>query len=101
MEWFCAVFNTDKVNNAIGAQILFEELCEGNDSLVGNLEDIIDEFCNELTSKTSSIQYNKFKGYVIIGCKFEDAEFINGLVMELAKKHGLSFYEPQNMTYQY
>lgn len=101
MEWFCVVFNTDKVNSAVGAQVLYEKLCEGDDSLVGDIEDIIDGFCNELTSKASFVQFNKFKGYVIIGCEFKDAEFINDLVIELAKKHGLSFYEPQNMTYQY
>lgn len=101
MEWFCAVFNSDKVNSAIGAQVLYEKLCEGDSSLVGDLEDIIDSFCTELMTRTSCVQCNKFKGYVIIACEFKDAEFINDLVMELAKKHGLSFYEPQNMTYQY
>ncbi|MDO5516531.1 MAG: hypothetical protein Q4F66_03180 [Clostridium sp.] len=101
MEWFCAVFNSDKVNSAIGAQILYEKLCEGDSSLVGDLEDIIDKFCNELMSRASYVHFNKFKGYVIIACEFKDAEFINDLVMDLSKKNGLSFYEPQNMTYQF
>lgn len=101
MEWFCAVFNSDKVNSVIGAQILYEKLCEGDNSLVGDIEDIVDKFYEELMSRTSCIQCNKFKGYVMIACEFKNAEFVNDVVKELAKKHGLSFYEPQNMTYQY
>lgn len=69
MEWYCAVFNSDKVSSAAGAQILYERLCEGDDSLMST--------------------------------DFENAGFINDLVKKLAKKHGLSFYEPQNMVYQY
>ena len=101
MEWFCAVFNSDKVTSAVGAQILYEKLCEGDSSLVGDIEDIVDKFYEELMSRTSCIHCSKFKGHAIIACEFKDAEFINNLVKELAKKHGLSFYEPQNMTYQY
>ncbi|MGG7145527.1 hypothetical protein ACQPVA_01935 [Clostridium butyricum] len=98
MEWYCAVFNSDKVNSAIGAQVLYERLCEGDESLVGDIE-IIDEFCNELMKKTKAVKCNKCRGYIIISTEFENAEFINEVVMKLAKKHGLSFYEPQNMVY--
>ncbi|RQN11926.1 hypothetical protein EHW71_05235 [Clostridium butyricum] len=98
MEWYCAVFNSDKVNSAIGAQVLYERLCEGDESLVGDIE-IIDEFYNELIKKTKAVKCNKCRGYIIISTEFENAEFINEVVMKLAKKHGLSFYEPQNMVY--
>lgn len=98
MEWYCAVFNSDKVNSAIGAQVLYERLCEGDESLVGDIE-IIDEFYNELMKKTKAVKCNKCRGYIIISTGFENAEFINEVVMKLAKKHGLSFYEPQNMVY--
>ncbi|WP_195980203.1 hypothetical protein [Clostridium butyricum] len=98
MEWYCAVFNSDKVNSAIGAQVLYERLCEGDESLVGDIE-IIDEFYNELMKKTKDVKCNKCRGYIIISTEFENAEFINEVVMKLAKKHGLSFYEPQNMVY--
>lgn len=98
MEWYCAVFNSDKVNSAIGAQVLYERLCEGDESLVGDIE-IIDEFYNELMKKTKAVKCNKCRGYIIISTEFENAEFINEVVMKLAKKHSLSFYEPQNMVY--
>ena len=100
MEWYCAVFNSDKVSSAAGAQILYERLCEGDDSLVGDI-DIINNFYEELISRTKRVKSNKCKGYIIMSTDFENAGFINDLVKKLAKKHGLSFYEPQNMVYQY
>ena len=98
MEWYCAVFNSDKVSSPAGAQVLYERLCEGDDSLVGDI-DIIDEFYDDLMKKTNLVKCNKCKGYIIMSTDFENAEFINDLVKDLAKKHGLSFYEPQNMVY--
>lgn len=98
MEWYCAVWNSDKVTNAMGAQFLYEQLCEGDTSLVGDI-DIIDEFFEELMSKGENIEANKGEGFAIIGCLLQDAEKIDGLVKGLAKQHGLSYYEPQNMTY--
>lgn len=100
MEWYCAVWNSDKVSNAMGAQFLYEQLCEGDTSLVGDI-DIIDEFYEELLSRKEKIESNKGEGFVIIGCDLENAEHIDELVKDIAKKHGLSYYEPQNMTYVY
>lgn len=98
MEWYCAVFNSDKVSSVAGAQVLYERLCEGDDSLVGDI-DIIDEFYEDIIKKTNLVKCNKCRGYIIMSTDFENAEFINDLVKDLAKKHGLSFYEPQNMVY--
>ena len=98
MEWYCTVFNSDKVSSAVGAQVLYERLCEGDDSLVGDI-DIIDEFYEDIIKKTKLVKCNKCRGYIIMSTDFENAEFINDLVKDLAKKHGLSFYEPQNMVY--
>lgn len=98
MEWYCAVWNSDKVSNVMGAQFLYEQLCQGEDSLVGDIE-IIDEFFEDLISKGEKLDINKGKGFIIIGCLLEDAEKIDNLIKGLAKQHGLSYYEPQNMTY--
>lgn len=98
MEWYCAVWNLDQLNSSLGAQFVYERLCEGDESLFGDI-DIIDEFYEDLVNSTNLIEAHKCKGFVSIGCKFEDAEFINDLVSSLAKKHGLSYFEPQNMTY--
>ena len=73
-------------------------LCEGDTSLVGDI-DLIDEFYEELNSKKFNVEVNRGKGFVIIGCSFEDAEYLNDVIPQLAKAHGLSYFEPQNMTY--
>ena len=43
MDWYCAVWNSDSVSSAVGAQVLYEMLCEGDTSLVGDI-DLIDDF---------------------------------------------------------
>ncbi|EKY22060.1 hypothetical protein HMPREF0216_03390 [Clostridium celatum DSM 1785] len=98
MDWYCAVWNSDAVSSAAGAQVLYEMLCEGNTTLVGDI-DIIDEFYEDLISKKLNITADKGKGFVIIGCMIEDAEYLNDLVQSMVKAHGLSYYEPQNITY--
>ena len=98
MEWYCAVWNSDSVSSAAGAQVLYEMLCEGNTSLVGDI-DLIDEFYEDLNSKKLNIEISKGEGFVIIGCMLEDAEYLNELIQKIAKVHGLSYFEPQNMTY--
>ena len=98
MDWYCAVWNSDSVNSAVGAQVLYEMICEGDTSLVGDI-DLIHEFYEELNSKKFNIEVNKGKWFVIIGCSFEDAEYLNEIIPQIAKVHGLSYFEPQNMTY--
>ena len=60
---------------------------------------ISEEFYEELNSKKFNVEVNRGKGFVIIGCSFEDAEYLNDLVQSMVKAHGLSYYEPQNITY--
>lgn len=98
MDWYCAVWNSDKVSSEMGAQFLYEKICKGDTSLVGDI-DILDEFYEDLMGKNQNIKVDKGDGFVIISCDLENAEFINNIVQVLAKDHGLSFYEPQNMTY--
>lgn len=98
MDWYCAVWNCDEVNSEMAAQYIYEKLCEGDTSLVGDI-DIIDEFYEDLMNRNIKINANKGNGFVIIACDFDNAEYINELVQKLAKSHGLSFYEPQNMIY--
>lgn len=98
MDWYCAVWNSDSVSSAVGAQVLYEMICQGDTSLVGDI-DLIDEFYDELSSKNFNIEVSKGKGFLIIGCNFEDAEYLNDIIPQIAKSHGLSYFEPQNMTY--
>ena len=98
MDWYCAVWNSDSVSSAVGAQVLYEMLCEGDTSLVGDI-DLIDDFYEDLNSKKFNIEINKGKGFLIIGCGFQDAEYLNHVIPQIAKIHGLSYFELQNMTY--
>ena len=98
MDWYCSVWNSDSVSSAVGAEVLYEMICQGDTSLVGDI-DLIYEFYEELNSKKFNVEVNRGKGFVIIGCSFEDAEYLNDAIPQLAKAHGLSYFEPQNMTY--
>lgn len=107
MDWYCAVWNSDKVNNEAGAEFLYERICAGDSSLVCHIE-FIDEFCNELDNSNHSLKLNGHKldlsvnkgdGFAIIGCHIEQSEEVMEYIQNLAKGYGLSFYEPQNMTY--
>ena len=98
MDWYCAVWNSDSVSSAVGAQVLYEMLCEGDTSLVGDIS-LIDEFYEDLVDKKLNIEIGKGKGFVIISCMLEDAEYLNDIISRMAKSYGLSYFEPQNMTY--
>ena len=50
MEWYCAVWNSDKVNNEMGAQIVYEKICEGEPYLVSECE-ALNNFYEEITEK--------------------------------------------------
>lgn len=98
MEWYCVVWNSDKVSGIGGAQVVYDMLCQGDTSMVTDFV-VVDEFYEDLDSRKLPVTAAKGEGFVIMGCMMEYAEKLNELAQELAKKHGLSYYEPQNMTY--
>lgn len=100
MEWYCAVWNCDELKSSMSANYIYESICEGDTSLTFDI-DVIDEFQEELNEKVKNIEVSRGSGFVIIGCTYDNAEKVYEKVMELSKKHGLSFYEPQNMTYRF
>ena len=100
MEWYCAVWNCDELKSSMSANYIYESICEGDTSLTFDI-DVIDEFQEELNEKVKNIEVSRGTGFVIIGCTYDNAEKVYEKVMELSKKHGLSFYEPQNMTYRF
>ena len=116
MSWDCAVWHSNSVKNKEDAEKLYKNLCEGNTSLIGPTQRI-QEFYEELTNKHPeiddvsedeidnldlcpwSIAFDKSEGHIIMSCVFNSADYINVLIQELAKKYEISFYEPQNMTF--
>ena len=98
MDWYCAVWNCDKVNNDMGAQMLYEKLCRGDDELVSESEKL-EGFYEEVSAKSYMVKADKGNGFIILSCEFNDAEVVSDLVQGIAKKYELSFYDPQNMYY--
>lgn len=100
MDWYCLVFNSGEVSSNIGANYVYERICEGDFSLVGDIH-IIEELYEELEKENLNIELNKGPGFIVAGCSLLDAELISERVKQLCKKHKLSFFEPQNMEYQF
>ena len=116
MSWDCAVWHSNSVKNKEDAEVLYRKLCEGNTSLIGPTQRIQD-FYEELTAKHPeiddinedeignldlcpwSVNFDKSEGHIIMSCVFSKAEYVNALILEIAKKYELSFYDPQNKTF--
>ena len=98
MDWYCLVFNSGEVSSNVGANYVYERICEGDFSLVGDI-DIVNDLHKELMELNLKIDANKGPGFIVIGCNISEAEFISEKVKDLCKKHKLSFFEPQNMEY--
>lgn len=116
MSWNCAVWHSNSVKSKQDAEKLYEKLCVDDTSLIGPTQRIQD-FYEELTSKHPeiddvsedeinnldicpwSVAFDKSEGHIIMSCVFSRAEYIDGLIQELAKKYELSFYDPQNITF--
>ncbi|WP_426350584.1 hypothetical protein ACPWSR_04890 [Alloiococcus sp. CFN-8] len=98
MEWYCAVWNSDKASYSAGAEYIYELLCQGNTSLVAEFP-VVEEFYQELMERAPEVTCHRLEGAVLMSCDFSQAEEVNQLVEALAKKHGLSFYEPQNLNF--
>ena len=62
MDWYCSVWNSDSVSSAVGAEVLYEMICQGDTSLVGDI-DLIDEFYEELNSKKFNDVFVSDNGY--------------------------------------
>ena len=98
MEWYCAFWNSDKANYSVGAEYIYELLCQGDSSLVSEFP-VVEECYQEVLEKAPWATCHRLEGAVLMSCDFSRAEELNLLGEELAKSHGLSFFEPQNFTF--
>jgi hypothetical protein len=103
-------------NEEAGA--LYVRLCEGDTSEV-TPNGAIDAFYNELTAKHPqiddipedriddheycpwSIAFDRSPGHLIMCCVWSRADYVSGLLQELARKHGLALYDPQSERIRY
>lgn len=97
------------------AQRLYEALCEGDDAGV-EPSPAVDAFHAELTKKHPeiddvaedqlddldlcpwSIAMDRSPGHLIMCCVWSRAAYVEGLIKDLARKHGLTVYDPQTGT---
>jgi len=98
-------------NEEAGA--LYVRLCDGDTSGVAP-NSAIDAFYEELTAKHPqiddiaedriddhdycpwSIAFDRSPGHLIMCCVWSRADYVSGLLKELARKHGLALYDPQS-----
>ncbi|WP_026887209.1 hypothetical protein [Clostridium beijerinckii] len=118
MSWDCAVWHCNSVKSKEDAANLYKRLCEGDTSLIGptqkiqdfyeeltanhpEVDDISEEEIGDLDLCPWSVTFDKSEGHIIMSCVLDKADYVSDLVRELAQKHELSFYEPQNTIFIY
>jgi hypothetical protein len=97
---------------------LYAALCDGDTSGVEPSK-AVDAFYEELTAKHPelddvpdddvddtdlcpwSCEFDRSAGHLIIPCVWSKAEYVHSLLHELAAKHGLAVYDPQNELITY
>jgi hypothetical protein len=118
MSWNCAVWHCNSVKDKNNAEILYNKLCQGDTSLIGptqrmqdfyeeltsihpEIDDINDDEVSDLDLCPWSVIFDKSEGHIIMSCVPSKADYVSDLIRDLAKKHQLSFYEPQDITFIY
>jgi hypothetical protein len=79
------------------AQALYAELCDGDTSGV-EAHSGIDAFCSSFTDRFASIPIEHSSGHAVVTCGAGTRKIdeIEAFVRELAHRHGLAVYDPQN-----
>jgi len=113
-----AVWNTRVRLTDAEASTLYGELCDSVTSGV-TPHPAIEAFYSELTAKHPeidaipddriddtdycpwSIAFDRSPGHLIMNCVWSKAEYVDGLIRQLARKHGLAVFDPQSGKIQY
>lgn len=91
---------------------LYAELCQGNVAGVEahpsldafhaelvarhpEIDDVPEEQIDDLDVCPWSIAFDRSPGHIIMCCAWPKADYVNGLLKTLARKHGLALYDPQ------
>ena len=108
-----AVWFPDRRLSGAEAGEVYRRLCEGN------IEDVVPSavvhaFYHELTARHPeiddipeeeidihdlcpwSVALDRSPGHVIMACVWSKADYVQGLIMGLAREHGLAVYDPQS-----
>ena len=103
-------------NEQAGA--LYAQLCEGTTAGVKG-SPAVDAFYEEITARHPeldsvpadriddkdlcpwSVAFDRSPAHLIMSCVWSKADYVEGLVRELARKHGLAVFDPQSGTVTY
>lgn len=94
---------------------IYEQLCEGRIDVVlpsvaiktfyaeltsmhPEIDDVSDEEIDNIDLCPWSIAFDKSLGHLIISCVWSKAEYVQDLLMKLAKKYSLALFDPQSCT---
>jgi hypothetical protein len=108
-----SVWNTTARLNSKEAGQLYARLCSGDTSGVAPHAGIaafyaeltarhpeIDEIPEDKIDDTDlcpwSVAFDRSDGHIIMCCAWSKADYVGALVSQLARKHGLAFYDPQS-----
>jgi hypothetical protein len=114
---FAVWFPSKRLTHA-QAGALYSQLCEGNTAGVKTAP-AVDAFYEEITAKHPelddvpddriddkdlcpwSVPFDRSPGHLIMSCVWSKASYVEDLVRELARKHGLAVFDPQSGTVIY
>jgi hypothetical protein len=118
MSFDLAVWHTPRRLSDAEAEALYRQLCESRTDGVAPHPGV-DTFYAELTTKHPeidtipdeqiddhdlcpwSIAFDRSPGHIIMSCVWSRAGYVEGLVRELAAKHRLAVYDPQQSRVVY
>ncbi len=108
-----AVWNTEARLSREEAIRLYRSLCDGDESGVSpspavdsfyteltsihpELTDVSDDDVDNLDLCPWSAEFDRSPGHLVLCCAWPKAEYVGGLVRDLARKHGLAVFDPQS-----
>ena len=80
-----------------GIEAFFSELTAKHPEI----DDVPDERIDDTDYCPWSIAFDHSPGHLIMPCVWSKAEYVDGLIRTLARKHGLAVFDPQSGTVSY
>jgi hypothetical protein len=99
MSFDLAVWNSDFSTAARRAPAIYDALCKGACASQLTPSPNVTEFYNDLMAmwpESDFVKLDHSERHVLVSCEWSKAEEVYILVRELARTHGLVFFDPQS-----